>query len=205
MLRQREIVEVGCHKRPIGLIKLAQKSEVNGRKRKFTGVDIVPLQVERTLRRLGIKELSANVSFIEGDAVREVEKFVPESKDLIFAGNLFTNSYISMETMLHMYGAVYTKALNFLIAAKKALKPKGRIVFIQSARSVDVVRQIGEEAGLKVHVVNLTEKQARESLAHYTRRVSSEKRRIRIINHLYGAKSSVKPDNLKPVAIIFRK
>ncbi|MFA6269350.1 MAG: hypothetical protein WC652_06030 [archaeon] len=104
-----------------------------------------------------------------------------------------------------IYGAVEREALKFLVGAKRALKINGRVVFIQHAMDAEVFKSLGKQAGLKSHVVELTEKQAQESLAYYTRRISSENRRVKIRNHLYGSKSTISSADLKPVAIIFRE
>jgi len=204
MPQLRSVAEFGCGRKPFGLLSRAAKAEKAGKLRAFVGVDIDAVEAERTARRLGIK-MPGNVLFIKGDAVEQIKKFAPESKDVIFASNLFTRNYADYAVSEGVMGALNRAIVSFLVEAKRALTPKGRIVLVHSKKDAFIFELHGREVGLKTRVVELSDLQAQRSLAPYTRKVSSPEKRVRRRNYVYGPKSDINPGDLRPVAVIFRK
>ncbi|MFA5126058.1 MAG: class I SAM-dependent methyltransferase [archaeon] len=205
MVKPREIIEFGCGRRPFGLIKKAGRAERIGKIRKFVGVDIAKVRAEHTAKRLGLKKIPKNVSFINGDAVAEAEKLLPQSKDIIFASNLFTRSYADYMISQGMTWMIEKRALQFLIASKKALKPKGRIILIHGKKDAPIFMSLAKEAGLKSSMVELNDLQSQKSLAPFIRKVSSPEKRIKRGDYIYGVDSDISYEDLRPVAVIYRK
>jgi len=205
MPKSRTIAEFGCGRNPYGLISKAQKAKETNRNRTFVGVDFEAAEAKRTARILGLKRVPENAAFIQGDAIDSVKKFDPKSKDLIFASNLFTRNYLDYSVSQGVTGALYRKTSEFLREAKKALKQNGRIVLVQGKIDAPFLKLIGETEGYKVHVKELTEMQAQKSLAPFIRKVSTLQRRDRRRTLLYGPKSDITTEDLKPTIVILRK
>jgi hypothetical protein len=205
MQKMRSIVEFGCGKHPFGLLSKAQKAQKEGKLRSFIGVDIAKAQVAETARFLGLKKVPENTLFIESDAVEQIKKFLPKSKDLIVASNLFTRSYHDYFVMMGYTGALERKMGEFLLEAKRVLVSNGRVVLVQSKIDASALKNIAKENGFSAHLIELTDAQAQKSLAQYTRRVSTPEKRLLQRNRVFGENSKIQPSDLQPIMVILRK
>ncbi len=205
MSKFRSIVEFASGKRPFALISAANKAEEKKRLRLFMGVDLEKAEKLRTAKKMGLKELPENVAFLKEDAMTQMKRFGKESLDVVVASNLFTTSYADYFVQMGYRGAIDRKVAEFMGEAKRVLKKNGRVILIHIKLDAPAIKEIGEEAGFRAHVIPLTDAQAQKSLAPFIRRVSTPEKRLNRRNSRYGAKSGIAPENLRQTVVIFRK
>lgn len=137
--------------------------------------------------------------------MEKIKNFAPESKDLIFASNLFTRSYLDYFVMMGYDGAIERKATSFLQAAKVALKKNGRIILVHVKMDSKIMKELGEKLGLRATLVPLFDLRTVNSSAKFIRRINTPEKRISRRISRYGASSEIKPEDLQQTAVIFRK
>jgi len=122
-----QVMEVGCGDVPLGLVRKAQRSLEKGKShRQFVGVD-KKLDLDKLFKRAGIKELPSNLRLVESCAAKALSGLEPESQNVIF-GSYLLNMLADKESCIH---PGYSCDAVLLGMAVRALKPDGRMVFVQ--------------------------------------------------------------------------
>ena len=167
------VFEAGSGKRPIGLVKQAAKAPHRRRRqRKFIGVDIEKVNLNKLLKKTGAKRMPKNLEVRQQCAVKALKMLEPESQHLIFSSYLINH--------LALYGKAdpMTNVAEFFAYAKKALKPGGRLILVQDRASISVVEEQAKGFGLKLFKKPLPDEKAAKSPAKFIRLRSTPKKRL---------------------------
>jgi len=154
--RPFRVVELGCGSDPVGLFKLARRSERLGRNRSFIGVNDLfadqgtfsrRVSLNSLLVRFGVRKNPKNLNLISKCAVHALEGLAAGSQDLIFEAYLLNNIGRSgqcegknAECLARLYEQ-----------AHRVLRPGGKFIAIQDLGIITT--QVAEA---KMYGFNLT-------------------------------------------------
>ncbi len=106
----------------------------------------------------------------------------PNSQHIIFSS--FLLSYLAVfgesQNMLKNAG-------EFISAAKKALRPGGRLALVQGFAASQLIKDLALNYGLRFYKKVLTDEQAKKSPAHFIRSKATKKRRAHTLKELVDA------------------
>jgi len=204
-LRKRRLIELGAGRVPVESFRRAQRRKKND----YLLIDKEPTDFA-ALRKLGQRTgVGRNVATIEGDAIVELSKMEPESKDIIYGGYITNNMALPENEALGRAKSLMRFSL--IKAACVALKTNGRMLFIQNRNEVEPLRRAATGAGLTFYSRELTEKEAKTSWSLEARiRATHKKRqtRVREVARMQGKdprEFEGREDELKPTLIIMTK
>ena len=175
--RHLKVFEAGCGKIPVGLVRQAIKAERRGlRQRSFTGADIKGFNLDRALEKLRVSKKPANLKIMQACAIETLRKLEPESQHIIF-GSYFLN-YITG------HGRPDTMLLNagkFVSAAKRALVPGGRMVFVLDNMTSLLAEDLATRYEMFFYKRVLSDEEAKKSPAKFIRQRATPEGRAKII------------------------
>jgi len=176
------VFEAGAGRNPQSLINLARKSELKGKKREFTGVDldlvnegpfdfvvkkgrgvVIHLTAAEAEKLLYGNSKPKNLKLVKGSALEELKTKPNNHLNLIF-GSFFINNLRTIET------------IEFLELAKAKLKPGGRLILIVPRIQL-WVKDVGLTKGFRVHYRALTDAEAKKGPEFVAKRSTREGRK----------------------------
>ena len=143
------VFEAGAGEVPFGIVGQAIKADRRGLNREFIAVDTA-LNTNETLRQRGLRKAPKNLKLVKNCAVAEMKKLPKASQDIVFA-SFFLNNYCRKEGKEKWN----MRFLEYLMDAKRALKPNGRIIIIQNHVGAENYANLAIQAGLKATILKL--------------------------------------------------
>jgi hypothetical protein len=143
-------VFVAGFEKPGPIVARAKQALREGKNRSFIGADPKPkrFDLNALLIKAGIKKIPSNATLIEGCAVKALNQLAKGSQDVVFGGFVF--HYLFLKPGCESYHERCTKKGQpcgdaFVKAAKRALKPGGRIILVQDwiiLPAIDLAAQV---------------------------------------------------------------
>jgi|GEM_PF-1538850 len=184
MVKRLKVFEAGAGKGLRAVLRKAYSSEIKRKGREFIVVDEKinkkPLMLDVLIRR-ALGKMPKNVQIAETCATKLLLQTVPNSQDLIFA------SYLTNNLKSEGFSCVSPNNCRtaFLLAAKRALTPGGRLVLVQDKVAVPYYEQIGQSMGLQVHSITIPPAKALKSDSEHIRLRATPKKRIKFMKEHY--------------------
>ena len=207
------VLEAGCGRIPIGLVRKASRALEKGKThRRFIGIDD-ELNLDLLMKKLKLQKLPKNLQLMEKCAIKYLKRTPPGSMDLIFGSYLLNN--LAEKWSCVVLGYSCREAL--LGFAKKALKPGGRMIFIIDKINVEEYRETAAANGMNFHAVELPDKVLKKSPAEHIRLRATLKKRKKIARWYafsefsesakkqFGPRVAANPEIARPTAIIMQK
>ncbi len=164
------VFEAGAGIIPTALVKQAARSAKQGRKREFTGIDLHLGPKWLSLLLAGKFKMPAGLELKRGDAIKALQATKGKSQNIVFASYLLNNIDRKM-------------ANKFFRAARRVLKPGGRIVLIQDMSDVFWVRHDARKLGWRTAVFKVPDSKLKSSPARALRERSSPSKRKKLLTH----------------------
>lgn len=185
--RPFRIVELGCGKDPVGLFKLARRSEKRGLNRSFIGVNdkladneksLHKLSLNSLLVRLGVRKAPKNLSLIENCAVHALEGFTTESQDILFESYLMNN----LAKKGKCEGKHEECSARLYQNAKRVLRQGGKFVLVQDFGSFNHYIMMAKRFGFNLSIATIPDSLLAKSSSLALRKRSTFRKRANYLN-----------------------
>ncbi len=164
------VFEAGVGVFPTALIRKAAKSEVRGKERRFIGVDLNLAPKPLALLAAGKLKMPGVLELKRGNALHVLNSLKLRSQNVVLESYLLNN--LAHET-----------ATKFLKAAKRALKPDGRLVLIQDKSDLTWIFKAAKNLKMRSKMFNFSDAELKASKSGAMRDRSSKRKREKMLNH----------------------
>jgi len=175
------VFEAGIGVFPTAFIRKAAQSEARGKNREFIGVDLKLAPKPLALLAAGKLKMPGVLELRKANALHCLNSLKLRSQNVVVESYLLNN--VGMETKS-----------KFLKAAKRALKPGGRLVLIQDRGSLIWIYREARNLKMRPKVFDFSDAELKASKSRAIRDRSSPRKRRGILNHYVkrGAKATLK-------------